>query len=116
MANPMPCGGCSEVADAEFVVTFRAGTEWFGLTPTTPLCVSCFIKVAGYMDEAITAAQAPESEPEPEGPGVLESIEESEGPVAVTTTKPPRRSRKSKAPENNGQAVSEETQAAHVDE
>jgi hypothetical protein len=82
MANPAPCQACLEVQDAEFYVTNRLGVPWPFQQSTVSLCVPCFIQVGISMGEALQAAMAElQAMAEPEGPGVLEQIEQDEKPA-----------------------------------
>jgi hypothetical protein len=115
MANPIPCGACGEVPDCDFLVTNRAGTEWFGLAPSVGLCVSCLIAVAHMIEDTLAATVAEHPAGEPASPGVLEAVEAEAGPQAITAQGAGRRSRKSAPAEGNGHEAVPETETADVD-
>jgi hypothetical protein len=112
MAQPIPCGICRQVDDAEFVVTDRTPEFVVLGAPTLGVCVSCLIDLGRRLGEALAMAQAEESAPVPVGAGVLEQIEDDEGaaPIPPSSSSPKRPKRP--APQENGAQVSEEAEAA----
>jgi hypothetical protein len=113
MSNPIPCGKCSEVADADLLVTDRTPDFQLLGTPTAGLCVRCYIEHAMQLANALAAAMAQlEQEGDPEG--ILEAIETDEGLQPVEEAVPP--APKSKAKKETVQvaaAASEEAASAH---
>lgn len=115
MAQAIPCAVCGEVQEADWLLTNRSDGWSDDMPRTFGCCQLCLIKMSLQMVGLDPDTVLGGSEPEPEGPGVLEQIEQAEGevqPVAVNG-----RARKSKAtPEAEPQAeVAEETASADVD-
>jgi hypothetical protein len=113
MANPIPCGICRQVEDAEFIVTDRTPDAQIMGVPTLGMCVQCFIQKGFEMAQALQAVLSEDSAPVPVGAGVLEQIEEDEGaaPIPPSSSSPKRPKRQ--APEANGAPVPEEVEATH---
>jgi hypothetical protein len=112
MSNPIPCGKCSEVADADLLVTDRTPDFQLLGTPTAGLCVRCYIEHAMQLANALAAAMAQlEAEGDPEG--VLEAIEADEGlqPVEEAVPAAPK-SKAKKEPATVAAAASEEAASA----
>ena len=87
MANPIPCGKCNEVADADLLVTDRTPDFQLLGVPTSGLCVRCYIEHAMELANALSAAMAAlEAEGDPDG--VLKAIEQDEGPQPVEEAVP----------------------------
>lgn len=99
MANPIPCGKCQEVADADLLVTDRTPDFTLLGVPTTGLCVMCYINHAMELANALSAAMA-EVQAEGEQPGVLAQVEADEGPQEVQESVPaaPKSRKKVEAP------------------
>lgn len=96
MANPIPCGKCDEVADADLLVTDRTPDFQLLGVPTTGLCVMCYINHAMQLANAIQAAmEAAQAEGEPVG--VLAAVEADEGPQEVQEAVPPAPKSRKKA-------------------
>lgn len=96
MANPIPCGKCDEVADADLLVTDRTPDFQLLGVPTSGLCVMCYINHAMQLANAIQAAmEQAQLGGEPEG--VLAAVEADEGPQEVEDRVPPAPKRKAKA-------------------
>jgi hypothetical protein len=114
MANPIPCGRCNDVADADLLVTDRTPEFTLLGVPTTGLCVLCYINHAMELANAIQASMA-EIEAQPDAPGVLESVEADEGKVEAADPLPPAPKRRQKAEQTEGPAGNlEEATAADV--
>jgi hypothetical protein len=113
MANPIPCGICRQVDDAEFIVTDRTPDAQIMGVPTLGMCVQCFIKKGFEMAQALQAVLDEQSAPVPVGAGVLERIEDDEGaaPIPPSSSSPKRPKRP--APPENGAPLPEEAEAAH---
>lgn len=109
MANPIPCGICQQVADAEFLVTDRTPDFQILGVPTTGMCVQCFVvkglEIAQALQTALEQVQA-----EGETPGVLEAVEADEGVQGVADPLPPApKSRKAKEAQAETAVAAEET-------
>jgi hypothetical protein len=116
MANPIPCGKCQQVADADLLVTDRTPDFQLLGVPTSGLCVQCYIEHAMELANALQAAYAA-IEAEGQQPGVLERVEQDEGEVVAADPlpEPP----KSKAPKVKAEVAaghSTQAEAADVDE
>ena len=115
MANPIPCGRCDEVADADLLVTDRTPDFQLLGVPTSGLCVRCYIEHAMQLANAIQAAMA-EMEKLPDAPGVLESVEADEGEVTpAERVEPLPKSKAKKEPAAASVSNGTETAAADVD-
>ena len=111
MANPIPCGKCDQVADADLLVTDRTPDFQLLGVPTSGLCVMCYINHAMQLANAIQAAmEAAEAEGEPVG--VLAAVEADEGPQEVQDPVPPAPKRKAKAESSEPAAVNSAQAAA----
>ena len=110
MANPIPCGKCQEVADADLLVTDRTPDFTLLGVPTTGLCVMCYINHAMELANALSAAMA-EVQAEGEPVGVLAAVEADEGAQPVNDPVPaaPKSRKKAQASEpaavNSAQAA-----------
>lgn len=110
MANPIPCGKCQEVADADLLVTDRTPDFQLLGVPTSGLCVRCYIEHAMELANALSAAMAQlEAEGDPDG--VLAEIERDEGPQEVQESVPPAPKSRKKAEVPAAAAVSAEAAA-----
>jgi hypothetical protein len=116
VANPIPCGKCQQVADADLLVTDRTPDFQLLGVPTSGLCVQCYIEHAMELANALQAAYAA-IEAEGQQPGVLEQVEQDEGEVVAADPipEPPKRARKTE-PATVAAGNSTEAQAADVDE
>ena len=113
MANPAPCMRCDDVPDADYFVTNRLDTPWPFEQSTVALCFHCFVQTANDMAEGYALAM--KQLEEMSGPGVLESIEEDDGPAPVANPDPKSKSRpRSKPdPEPEPEALPQEVAATH---
>lgn len=115
MANPIPCGKCQQVADADLLVTDRTPDFQLLGVPTTGLCVQCYIEHAIQLANALQAAMA-QIEAEGGPAGVLAEIEHDEGEVVAADPVPPApKSRKKAEPQETAQVNGTEAETADVD-
>ena len=111
MANPIPCGKCQEVADADLLVTDRTPDFQLLGVPTSGLCVRCYIEHAMELANALSAAMAQlEAEGDPDG--ILEAIETDEGAQPVNDPVPPAPKSRKKAEASEPAAVNSAQAAA----
>lgn len=109
MANPIPCGVCQQISDAEFLVTdMTDGFQLLGV-PTQGMCVQCFVEKGLALANALQAAYEEMQGQEP-APGVIEAIEQDEGPVTPADPLPAAPKSK-KTHRETETAVTVETQA-----
>lgn len=111
MANPIPCGKCDQVADADLLVTDRTPDFQLLGVPTSGLCVMCYINHAMQLANAIQAAM--EAQEADGGPaGVLEQVEADEGPQEVQESVPAAPKSRKKTEPAAASAVNSSEEAA----
>lgn len=119
MANPQPCRICeTEGAHtlADWLVTAQSDVMGFEPGNTFWVCMPCLAGLALAWLQAQQDPAATEAEEVPEGPGVLEQVEDEEGREKVT-------SRTGRAPKSSGQTQEsgpvedpQEAPTAHVNQ